>query len=319
MKEWFSARELAGLPGVRESESGLIRCAKKKEWKARKRQAKGGGREYHINSLPPETQQHLRRQQAIAAVNAMSAEEREQEETTRLQALKRAGEALGEREFSRVEGENNARLKVKEQSLKEFTALPDGPRKTRAKARKWVIEAIWIYRRTHGGTKQSSRATFAEQFNQGLIETPQWVQDLMPRYHNTHTLTAASLHRWEDNYLNKGIMALVDSYGQNKGRSKIECNDTLKKIVLGSIFKYPHITGKKIKAYIEADHQDLDIVSIKGIDRYISAWKADNAQLWTKITNPDKWKNIYMAAVGSHHDQILRLNQLWEMDSTPGD
>lgn len=307
-REWFITADLSGLPGLPSTPRGINKMSVREGWKNRKR-AKGKGSEYHINSLPPETQQHLRHQHAIAVVN---------------EKISDSGEALATQELKRIEAERNGRLQTKEQSLKDFSALPDGPKKTRAKARKWVIDALNIYRRAHGGTKQSSRQQFAQAFNDdsldaAIIQTPAWVREQMPKHKGIRTLTAASLHRWEDDLYNKGIMALVDNYGQNKGRSKIEGNETLKKLVLGSIFKYPHITAKKIKAYIEAGHPDLDIVSIKGIDRYIKAWKADNAQLWTKITNPDQWKNIYMAAVGSHHDHITRPNQLWELDSTPGD
>lgn len=59
MKEWFSAKELAGLPGMPVTVSGVIRVAKRENWRSRKRQGRGGGREYHLNSLPPETQSHL--------------------------------------------------------------------------------------------------------------------------------------------------------------------------------------------------------------------------------------------------------------------
>jgi len=310
-QEWFTTAHLAGLPLLPSTPRGINKIADRESWESRKR-AKGKGREYHINSLPEETQRHLRHQQAVAAVNVMSA------------ATPLPNEVALDKIMGPLAESTQARLTRKEQSLKDFSALPAGPKKTRAKARKWTVEALNIYRQTHGGTKQSSRAQFAQAFNdhtldKDTIDPPQWVREQMPKYNGTHTLSAASLHRWENDLFNNGIMALVDSYGQNKGRSKIECNEALKKIVLGTLFKYPHITAKDIKAYIEAGHTELDIVSIKGIDRYIKSWKADNAQLWTKITNPDKWKNIYMAAVGSHHDQIIRLNQLWEMDSTPGD
>jgi len=310
-QEWFTTAHLAGLPLLPGTSRGINKIADRESWESRKR-AKGKGREYHIDSLPKETQKHLRHQQAVAAVNVMSA------------ATPLPGETTLNEIMQPVKESTEARLSRKEQSLKDFSALPDGPKKTRAKARKWTVEALNIYRRTHGGTKQSSRAQFAEAFNdytldKDTIDPPQWVREQMPKYNGTHTLSAASLQRWENDLFNKGIMALVDSYGQNKGKSKIECNDELKKLVLGSMFKYPHITGKKIKAYIEASNPALDVVSVKGIDRYISSWKADNAQLWTKITNPDQWKNIYMAAVGSHHDHITYPNQLWELDSTPGD
>lgn len=54
--EWFSATELSGLPGMPQSESGVIRLAKREAWSYQKRPGRGGGREYHLSSLPLSTQ-----------------------------------------------------------------------------------------------------------------------------------------------------------------------------------------------------------------------------------------------------------------------
>lgn len=59
MKAWFSASEIAGLPGITKSIFRIKRRAASEGWKFRTRQAKGGGFEYHISSLPPETQAAL--------------------------------------------------------------------------------------------------------------------------------------------------------------------------------------------------------------------------------------------------------------------
>ena len=54
-KEWFTANELAGLPMLAETSSGIIRAAKRDHWKKRKR-SKGKGFEYHISNFPMTTQ-----------------------------------------------------------------------------------------------------------------------------------------------------------------------------------------------------------------------------------------------------------------------
>jgi hypothetical protein len=38
-----------------------------------------------------------------------------------------------------------------------------------------------------------------------------------------------------------------------------------------------------------------------------------------RLSNPDRWKNIYMPAFGSRSEGIERVNQRWELDSTPAD
>ena len=65
MKEWYSASELAGLPGMPGTVQRVNSKAKNGCWQSRARKARGGGREYHISALPPETRAHLHGQVAV--------------------------------------------------------------------------------------------------------------------------------------------------------------------------------------------------------------------------------------------------------------
>lgn len=58
-KEWFTAAELAGLPGLPGTDRRTRAMADRQGWAGRKRQARGGGQEYHLSSLPAETQSVL--------------------------------------------------------------------------------------------------------------------------------------------------------------------------------------------------------------------------------------------------------------------
>ncbi|MCY1517755.1 Mu DNA-binding domain protein [compost metagenome] len=66
MRDWYTAQELAGLPGVPGTVQGLNYRAKQEQWTCRARAGKGGGREYAFVTLPPETQAAL----LAAQVNA---------------------------------------------------------------------------------------------------------------------------------------------------------------------------------------------------------------------------------------------------------
>ena len=59
VQSYFTAAELAGMPGVPTSVSALIRRAKAEGWDFKKRKGKGGGREYAFASLPQETRDAL--------------------------------------------------------------------------------------------------------------------------------------------------------------------------------------------------------------------------------------------------------------------
>ena len=55
-REWASAAELAAmkLPGIPTGKKNVLRHADRDGWQSRPRQARGGGREFHVSSLPVE-------------------------------------------------------------------------------------------------------------------------------------------------------------------------------------------------------------------------------------------------------------------------
>jgi transposase InsO family protein len=309
MKQWFSASELAGLPGLPGTIQGVNKAAKREGWNSRKRQARGGGFEYSADSLPPETKQHL----AIAAMN----------EEMKAYALPEGIRTEIEKENEEIKAEAEARRLRKQANLAKYTGLRrDDPKRQRAEARRWLIEASWNYRRSHQCGIGAAREGFVEAFLRGDISAPDWVFEMVPVHNHKKSLCVSTLYNWERAYDREGTWGLTDGYGNRKRQSIIETCDTLKRAVLGLLLDKPHITGTKIRQYLEATEADMVIVkipSVRAIERYIATWKEENKQVWCYMTNPDQWKNIYMAAAGSHFEGIERLNQLWEMDSTPAD
>lgn len=59
MREWFAAQDLAGLSGLPRTARRVRSMASREAWKSRKRAGRGGGFEYHISSLPQESQAAL--------------------------------------------------------------------------------------------------------------------------------------------------------------------------------------------------------------------------------------------------------------------
>lgn len=68
MAEWFSASELAGFPALPGSDRGVERRAIREGWLRQRRAGRGGGFEFHISSLPAETQAHIRGQSAATLI-----------------------------------------------------------------------------------------------------------------------------------------------------------------------------------------------------------------------------------------------------------
>lgn len=59
MRKWFTAKELAGLPGLPGTVQGISLRAKREGWEAQLRLGRGGAQEYSFSVLPSETQAAL--------------------------------------------------------------------------------------------------------------------------------------------------------------------------------------------------------------------------------------------------------------------
>lgn len=312
---WYSAKELAGLPGMPGTERAILNQGKKGDIERRKKR-KGKGWEYAFTSLPKETQTALLQQQAIEAAqarldSAAPAPVVQHQEQARAYA----------RELRQAQEADDAQRQADKQAgMRKFAALPtDCPKRLRAKAREAALLAMWDFRRRRDITLRTAMAEFAELANVGEVSLPESVWRWMPEYQGRRAITAATLRKWHYDYRAQGIWGLVDGYGARKGQFKVREIEGLEPVVIGLMLEQPHITPKKVKAYIQAKHPAMDRVSVKGFERFMTWWKEENAQAYTYATNPDAWKSQYMAAVGSHHERIERLNQVWELDSTPGD
>ncbi|TVO57567.1 Mu transposase C-terminal domain-containing protein [Denitromonas halophila] len=71
VREWYSAQDLAGLPGMPGTDRGVRVAAEREGWKARKRQA-GKGMEYAVSALPADTRRALQSQQLDLALTSVS-------------------------------------------------------------------------------------------------------------------------------------------------------------------------------------------------------------------------------------------------------
>ena len=288
MTEWYTAAELAGLPGLPGTERRIRDRAAREQWQSRPR-AHGKGIEYHISALPLPAQAHLFRQQVI-----------EPERETLLHIMDPGADE---------------RQRRREQGLARWAGLQsDDPRRLRAEARAWLLQRWDEYAREWGTVPGACADEFGDAYQAGRIEIPEEHQCWLPR-----CLSKRTLFRWRQAYREQGIYGLVSQYGNRRGRDRISTTPELQSVILGAMYDNPEITPRRIKEYLVAAYPHLNIVSERAIGRWMARWKRDNAQFWTYITNPDEWKNKYMVAFGSHTERVTHINHVWEIDSTPAD
>lgn len=300
----YTAKELAGLAGMPNTERAVQMRATRENWPSRKRAGRGGGNEYCITALPAATRKTLARQgskigyteaTAIAAEIKLTDEDRETE-----------------------------RLAARAQSAAQFASLPAW-QKRGAIAKLEIIKACNRYISASGCAKIEGQNAFAHEYALGRIDIAPWVRDEIRQFH------PQTLRDWIRLEYDLGSMGLVDCYGNRKDQSKIQTytidngkTAPMADILVALILKHPHITEKKANealrgVLLKRGLHDAPRVSDKSVKRFLDKWKAENAHQFALATNPDDFKNRLQPAFGSRSEGIDGPNQLWEIDATPAD
>jgi len=295
MKEWCRAADLAGLPGMPSRSGDVPRLMKRLGVESREKQGQGGGMEYMVSALPAETRA------AIAAALTSEAAKAGRHEGRKLQLAKTITQ----------EAAHNRRLSGLKQSLHQPV---NGQRRIDAKLQ--ILSTFEQFHKTSGLAIRVSRPDFARRYNAGEIAAEPWVRG------EFSAISDASIWRWQRAVKQDGIARLAGGYGNRRGDSIIERQPELHEFVVSMLVTYPHTTMANVLQGIRArfnGHNSIDYPSPRALQRWVFGWKRENKQTFTALTNPDAWKSGYMVAFGSHSADIERVNQRWEMDSTPGD
>ncbi|HNW37205.1 MAG TPA: transposase family protein, partial [Candidatus Ozemobacteraceae bacterium] len=160
-----------------------------------------------------------------------------------------------------------------------------------------------------------ARAEFCRAYNGHTIEVPDWVLKLYP------DVSEGSIFRWEKAIQSRGLAALAGGYGNRRGTGTIDQTPEYREFVLSMLHDFPRCRPDQISAGMAARFGSTgrEIPSIKAIDYWVSTWKKNNQDVYLKMLSPDKFNSRARVAVGDADENIFRLNQLWETDTTPGD
>lgn len=207
------------------------RKLKKANWPYIESQTRGGHRRCYALSILDETTRL-----AVLQLRGRSAAQ-----SVLNQAAKDSTVAILEDDEQRAVAAREQQERRVADGRRQFSALPkDSHQRLRAKAREWLLQAYWNMHKARGGTRDHSRFEFTGQVNRGEIDVPANVLKWIPQYNGQHSLTTATLQRWEGQHRKCGRWGLTGGYGTRKGHSKIESNPELFKMVLGAMIKYPH-------------------------------------------------------------------------------
>lgn len=295
---YYSPQQLAALPGMPASDRRVRTKAEREEWESRKKPT-GKGLEYHIDSLPVETQNHFAQlaaeaQLAIAKVSA----KQQGTEVARALSVKNSLDL-------------SMTAKRREKVLSQIAGLT-GVKRARTESKILFLSMRSEFVKNSKSCKTTATKDFLSLWASGALNIPEeylWIKE-----HINTNINASTLYNWEQSPEN-----MIDKHGHRKGTSKIDRQEVLREFVIATIFEYPHIYITQLFEAIEVrfEESEIDLPSKRSLERWVNAYKIENAQVFAAVTNPDKWKNKYMPAFGTVG--VAALNEKWELDSTPAD
>jgi putative transposase len=294
---WFAAADLAGLPGLPATKQGVIHRAARESWPSRPRQGRGGGREYPIEALPQAARDALAARLASTSPATCSF-------ASELRAGFKA--QLADDLAAR------AAAAAREEGLAALPTLPPSARR-RADARLAVLDAFERYSKASGKPFNPASWAFAEAYNAGRVAVDDWVRQLLP------DISQPSLARWRRTASLRGVAALAGAYGNRKGTGRIDGDPAVRDLIVALLVGSPHVSAKNVMRAVRARIAQDRHPGYRTVQRFMTQWKAANAQIFAHVANPDAARGKYRASFGRADEGIVRLNQRWEMDSTPAD
>jgi transposase InsO family protein len=284
-----------------------IRC-KRETWAHREEAVRGGRRKiFALADLPKEVARAVERHRTITS--------RAESSTHVMRVLADLeAQAMEARDERQAKGEQNLK-KLMEPLAQSVQARFDG---------RYAIVKSWErwFPTVQPMGKKASYWAYVMAFNAGDMDVGADVREKFG------TISARSLQRWLITYEKEGMAGLID---HKDGKAQRDVNvftrqPALEKAAIALLIARPSISMRDMETLLKQAAVDqgtgevlFEAPSYWAVARFVNAWKKKNAELYTAATNPDEWKNKYMVAFGDASEDVVRLNQRWEMDATPAD
>jgi hypothetical protein len=312
-KTHYSCAELAAmkLPGMPGSEMGWSKLVKREGYAYVEVAAKGGKAGIRREYAPPSAVAKLiDRAEGIIAAG---------DKATRVQAIVT--------EIVRTQETTDATRQAKaEEALMALVDLKPGQR-TRFDARLAIVHGweMWFVQ-AQPLRKKAGLDLYARQYNANDLPMLAQITAVVRKAYPA--ISARSVERWHTDYTQDGLAGLID---KQDGHLKRDVNvftkqPALYNTTLALLVAKPHIKNSDMlemlkEASVDGETGEIlfEAPSIWATDRFLRAWREKHPELLLAATDPDAWKNKAMAAVGNASEDVLRLNQRWEMDATPAD
>ncbi len=280
-REWFSARDLAGLIGLPGTVRGITKKARREGWRSQPRsKGKGGGREYHVSSLPLEARLELAKRE-VAGVKKNSAPDLDAEKAL-------APTAPGEIIPADTPYNNEVSESQDNQTPeKTYPSIPPAPIFNKAMAKAGLLQAYLDHlRQAPRGRKTKARKEFVEAYNSGHLYEETFAK-LGP-------VSWQTIERWKRTIATTGdALNLADMRGHRlKGRTII--GQAQATVLLGCVLQpnRPKISAAIRQAKLIMAHRGIENGYAESTyRRWLSEWKSRNYHLWVFFREGEKGLN----------------------------
>ncbi|MDH5524479.1 MAG: Mu transposase C-terminal domain-containing protein [Desulfobulbaceae bacterium] len=307
MNPTYSANELAELLG--KTARSVSRQADADGWKYVWKKGRGGRAKAYLSKMLPEsTRIAIARQDAVSPPTGTG-------HGLGVALSPQGGAVVGALHGTTIaqdaaESAERARIN-RERGLVAFNQLP-AERQAEAEARLEILMARNAFIAAAGLPLKRGSQLFCTEYIEGNLRLPTWITGPIGP-----TLSWSTLNRWQQSYDDAGLAGLANGYrSPNKGKTTLTPQQ--RAFVKGLLTEHPHISLIKIGDAMAARFNG-QTPHISSVRRYVKAWTAKHGSLLLYMSNPDAWKNKHQFALGDASEQVERLNQVWEFDSTPAD
>ncbi|MCC4116386.1 DDE-type integrase/transposase/recombinase [Aromatoleum toluclasticum] len=313
-KTHYSCAELAALrlPGYPGSEMGWSKLVKREAYVFQDVPAKGGKNGVRREYAPPAAVAKLiDRAEGIVAAGDRAA---------RVSAVIE--------QFDRDDAEREANRQAKgEAALAMLAEGMTAGQHSRFDGRLAIVQGweVWFVQ-AQPMRKKAGLHTFAALYNEDRLPPLPMitaaVREAFP------TISYRSVERWHGDYVLNGLAGLIDKQDGKLlkdvnvfTKQPALYNAALALIVARPTIKITDLVEMLREAAVDGETGEIlfEVPSADASYRFVNNWKKKHPELYLAATNPDEWKNRCMSAVGNASEDVVRLNQRWEMDATPAD
>ena len=154
--------------------------------------------------------------------------------------------------------------------------------------------------------------TFAGRYTAGHVEVSGETRTLVPR------ISRASLCRWRRAREEAGGRGLMSRQGVRPGAA-LDAGCATTDAVGAFILEYPHGKAPMLRRWLIARYGLDPSTHVATVRRWMARWRAEHPNLLMEATDPDRYRSHRKPAFGAAAAGVERINQLWELDSTPAD